>query len=96
MPQDAAAPRDFQGIARVSNGVGKEKGPQQLLVTRGQMHHWRTLGPDIPRSVASPQSRTPFLRASTVYHLPAVLEARNTDDSRFAEDTPTEKFAGRP
>jgi len=32
------------------------------------MHLWRTLGPAIPRQVASPQSLLPFHRASQAYY----------------------------
>ena len=31
--------------------------------TRGQMRHWHTLDPAIPRQVASPQSLTPLHQA---------------------------------
>ena len=34
------------------------------------MQHWRTFGPNIPCQVASPQSRTPFLRATVAYQGP--------------------------
>jgi hypothetical protein len=45
--------------------IGADKIKQLLTVrtTRGLMHHWRTVGPDIPCRVASPQRSTPFLRA---------------------------------
>ena len=32
------------------------------------MHPWRTLGPAIPRQVASPQSPLPFRQANQAYH----------------------------
>jgi len=37
--------------------------PQIGLPIWGPMHLWRTVDPDIPCQVASPQSLTPFLRA---------------------------------
>ena len=72
------------GFSRHDSGVqwcGKENGPQRPLITRGQMHHWRTVGPDIPRPVASPQSRIPFLRTPIVYYVLARFEARSTEKS---------------
>ena len=87
------------GFSRHDSGVqwcGKENGPQRLSVTRGQMHHWRTLGPDIPRPVASPQSRIPFLRTLTVYHVLASFETRNTGEIRCQRDTPTKNSPGGP
>ena len=87
------------GFSRHDSGVqwcGKENGPQRLTVTRGPMHHWRTLGPDIPRPVASPQSRTLFLRATTVYHTLAQLKTRSTSEMGCTEDTPAKKPPAGP
>jgi hypothetical protein len=87
------------GFSRHDSGVqwcGKENGPQRLWVTRGQRTIWRTVGPDIPRPVASPQSRTPFLRTLVVYHKLARLEPRSTAKTRCAEDTPTKNAPGGP
>jgi hypothetical protein len=87
------------GFSRHDSGVqwcGKQNGPQRLSVTGGPMHHWRTLGPDIPRSVASPQSRTPFLRTPVVYHALRRFETTNTAEVRCAEDTPTQNPPGGP
>lgn len=87
------------GFSRHDSGVqwcGKENGPQRLSVTRGQMHHWRTLGPDIPRPVASPQSRTLFLRATTVYHTLAQLKIRSISEMGCTEDTPAKKPPAGP
>jgi len=36
--------------------------PLTALAARGRMHRRRTVDLDIPRQVASPQSRTPFLQ----------------------------------
>ena len=60
------------------------------------MHHWRTVGPDIPCQVASPQSLTPFLQAFIVYHVLTRLEARNTTKIRCVEDTLPQNSPGNP
>ena len=52
-------------MALVSNSVQKKRPPARCL-TGGLKRHWRTVGPDIPRQVASPQSLTPFLRAKKI------------------------------
>ena len=55
------------GMARVSKGHC-EKSPWRAIHSRGPMHPWRTLGPAIPRQVASPQSLLPFHQANQAYH----------------------------
>ena len=52
----------FEAWLRCPMG-GTIKRPLTVRTTRGLMHHWRTVGPDIPRQVASQQSLIPFLRA---------------------------------
>jgi len=47
--------------------MATKKRPPVAIATEGLMHHWRTVGPDIPCPVASPQSLTPFLRAVSGY-----------------------------
>src|SRR5208283_540238 len=54
----AIADRIFGGMARVSKG--HKKGRWRVLHSRGLARPWRTLGPAIPRQVASPQSPLPF------------------------------------
>ena len=49
-------------MTTVSKGMERKR-PRMGLPTRGPMHLWRTVDPDIPRQVASPQSLTAFLRA---------------------------------
>jgi hypothetical protein len=40
-----------------------------------RLHLWRTVGPNIPRQVASQQSLTPFLRAASRYQTPLDIGA---------------------
>jgi len=54
-------------MTTVSKGT-KTKRPLMGIPIRGPMHLWRTVDPDIPCQVASPQSLTPFLRAPSLYH----------------------------
>ena len=54
-------------MTTVSKGMERKR-PRMGLPTRGPMHLWRTVDPDIPCQVASPQSLTPFLRARPLYH----------------------------
>ena len=55
-------------MTTVSKGTERKR-PRMGLPTRGPMHLSRTVDPDIPCQVASPQSLTPFLRAGPLYHL---------------------------
>jgi len=86
------------GFLRHDSGVQwhDKKRPPATLFTKGQMHHWHTVGPDIPCQVASPQSLTPFLRTFIVYHILAGLEARNTAEIRCAEDALPQNSPGSP
>jgi hypothetical protein len=58
--------RDF---LRHDSGVQwvEESGPWKQSPPGAWMHHWRTVGPDIPCQVASQQSLTPFLRTGIRY-----------------------------
>ena len=55
-------------MTTVSKGTERKR-PRMGLPTRGPMHLWPTVDPDIPCQVASRHSLTPFLRAGPLYHL---------------------------
>jgi hypothetical protein len=50
-------------MALVSNG---NKNAPETSPSRGPMHHWHTVGLDIPRQVARLQSLTPLLQATVI------------------------------
>jgi hypothetical protein len=54
-------PVGFPGMTLVSNGG--ESRPPRAMPVGGPMHHWRTVGLDIPCRVAPLQSPTPLLQA---------------------------------
>ena len=64
--KNAASPRDFQGMAPMSNG-GQENGPPGCC-HGGLTRRWRIGDLNIPHRVASQQSPTPFFQAIPQYH----------------------------
>ena len=102
--QNTAWQRDF---LRHGSGVRwcGTKRPGTPLASRGQMHQRRTIGLNIPRQVASPQSPTPFLQAPLAYrslgigarsigHRRDALKIRGSGARRQNSPENTHRFCG--
>ena len=95
------------GFFRHGSGVRwrRTKRPRTPLASRGRMHHRRTIGLNIPRQVASPQSPTPFLQAPLAYrslgigarsigHRRDALKIRGSGARRQNSPEDTHRFCG--
>src|SRR5437016_5627542 len=69
-------------MALVSNG--RKTWPLMTFPPRGPMHHWHTVGLDIPCQVARLRSLTPLLQA--LFILPGQMTRHNHSGGRVRQD----------